>query len=163
MKLYRTSLILITLLILPFILYKSACAVTFTIDTVDTNAFNPTTTPTLNWTASATSISAKLVGTSGTYQKTGIGFPTSRWSISFENVKTGLYNVTLISGVTTITFKINATNTYYSATGTSAVTPTLAPMQQYVTGESDMTFMLLGAGVLVLLFSIIASKRTWKF
>jgi hypothetical protein len=109
------------------------------------------------------SISAKLVGTSGTYQKTGIGFPTSRWSISFENVKTGLYNVTLISGVTTITFKINATNTYYSATGTSAVTPTLAPMQQYVTGESDMTFMLLGAGVLVLLFSIIASKRTWKF
>ena len=175
MKLSRICLILIILFILPFIIFKTASAVTFTIDTIDTNAFNPTTTPVLNWNAAPTnmlvmtgaatpdaSISAKLDGGVGNIiQKTGFGFPTSRWSISFENLKTALYNVTLKSGLTTITFKINVTNNYYS--GTSTVTPTLAPMQQYVTGESDITFMLLGAGVLVLLLSLLAVKRAWQF
>ena len=175
MKLSRICLILIILIILPFILSKPARAVTFTIDTIDTNTFNPTTTPLLYWNAppanmlimsgAATpdaSISAKLDGgSSNIIQKTGFGFPTSRWSISFENLKTALYNVTLKSGLTTITFQINVTNTYYS--GTSTITPTLAPMQQYVTGDSDITFMLLGAGVLILLLSLLASKKAWKF
>jgi hypothetical protein len=177
MKLSRICLVLITFCILPFILSKPASAVTFTIDTIDTNTFNPTTTPLLNWnaapnnmlimTGAATpdaSISAKLDGGTGNIiQKTGFGFPTSRWSISFENLKTALYNVTLKSGLTTITFQINVTNNYYTGTGGTTVTPTLAPMQQLVTGDSDMTFMIFGAGVFVLFLSLLVSKRAWKF
>lgn len=142
---------------------KMLLAAAFTIDTIDTTAFNPTTTPTLNWTVGASNmlimtgaatpnanITAKLDdGAGGVYNKTGFGFPTSRWSISFENVKTGLYTVYLASESNNITFKINVTNTSHTGANTTPVpTTTTSPLEKYQTGNAERTIILMIAGVL---------------